>query len=175
MARAFVSAGSNIDPETNVKEAIRRLSRLVMVKAVSTVYRTAPIGTSGQPHYFNCVIEIDTDLPPLILKTDVLRPLEAKGGRLRTGDKYATRPIDLDLILYDDVIMKSEELVLPDPDILSRPFLAIALRELAPGLVVPGSGVRIEDLAEAVSRDAMEPLQLYTELIRKDILHERTE
>ncbi len=175
MARAFVSAGSNIDPETNVKEAVRRLSRLVMVKAVSTVYRTAPVGPSGQQHYYNCVIEIDTDLPPLMLKTDVLRPLEAAGGRLRTGDKYASRPIDLDLILYDDLIIKSEELVLPDPDILSRPFLAIALHELAPGLVVPGSGVRIEDIAATASRYSMEPLQLYTELIRKDIFHERTE
>jgi len=173
MARAFISIGSNIDPETNVRNAILRLAEAARVKAISTVYRTVPIGPPGQPPFYNCVVEIETDLPPRDLKFRLLRGLESEMGRTRGTDKFAARTIDLDLILYDELVTTAEDLTLPDPDILRRPFLAVALHGLAPGLVLPGSGVRISEAAPAQPRKDMTPLENYTERIRKEILHER--
>ena len=173
MARAFISIGSNIDPETNVRNAILRLTETARVKAISTVYRTEPIGPPGQPPFYNCVVEIETDLPPRDLKFRLLRRLESEMGRTRGTDKFAARTIDLDLILYDELVTTAEDITLPDPDILRRPFLAVALHGLAPGLVLPGSGVRISEAAPAQPRKDMTPLENYTERIRKEITHER--
>ncbi len=170
MARAFVSVGSNIEPEKNVRSALQRLGEQVSIRAVSTVYLTKPIGPAGQPPYYNCVADVETDLTPLGLKQKVLRGIETALGRSRTGDKYAPRTIDLDLILYDEVAMTTDELVLPDPDILQRPFLVAAMRELADGLVLPGSGKSINDAVAPMPHE-MKPLEQYTKLIRKEILH----
>ena len=173
MARAFVSIGSNIDPEINVRSAVLRLRITARVKAISTVYRTEPVGPPGQPSFYNCVVEIETDLAPRDLKFRLLRRIESELGRTRGSDKFAARTIDLDLILYDDLVMTAEDLTLPDPDILHRPFLAVPLQELAPGLVLPGSGLHISEAVLAQPRTGMAPLENYTERIRKEILHER--
>ncbi len=175
MVRAFVSVGSNIEPEKNMRSALRQLGELVTIRAVSTVYLTDPIGPTRQFPYYNCVLDVETDLAPLDLKLNVLRTIETALGRTRTSDKYAPRTIDLDLILYDEVVMTSDELVLPDPDILQRPFLAASVQELAPGLVLPGSGLSISAAAARMSYETVKPLEGYTKRIRKEILHERTE
>jgi 7,8-dihydro-6-hydroxymethylpterin-pyrophosphokinase len=82
------------------------------------------------------------------LKFEVLRRIEAALGRRRGPDKYAPRPIDLDLLLYGDSVVEEPDLVLPDPDLRTRPFLAAALQELAPGLIEPVAGFPGEPLAE---------------------------
>ncbi len=173
MARAFISVGSNIDPEKNMLLALRLLRKRADIRAISTVYLTEPIGRTGQSPYYNCVIDLVTDLPPVDLKQRVLRCIETELGRTRTDDKYGPRTIDLDLILYDEVLIKTDELVLPDPDILLRPFLAASLVELAPDLVLPGTGTAISDAAARMSRQGMTPLGQYTGKLRKDVLHER--
>jgi dihydroneopterin aldolase/2-amino-4-hydroxy-6-hydroxymethyldihydropteridine diphosphokinase len=171
MARAFVSVGSNIDPENNVRKAVRLLGIEVHIQALSTVYLTEPIGRPEQPFYYNCVIEIETPLQPLELKRSVLRRIEGELGRTRGGDKLAPRVIDLDLILYDDIILAEEELTLPDPDILRRPFLVMALYELAPDLILPGTSSRIADAAATLPRDTMKPLESYTAVLRGELHH----
>ena len=171
--RAFVSIGSNIDPEKNVKEALRRLKKQVFIQAISTVYLTEAVGPAGQPRFYNCVIEIGTHLPPHELKHAVLRRIEDQMGRKRTGDKFAPRTIDLDLLLYDNLTITIDGRPLPDPDIVRRPFLAITLREIAPGLVLPGSNASVEEAAATLSCDGMQPLNSYTDIIRKEILHDR--
>jgi 7,8-dihydro-6-hydroxymethylpterin-pyrophosphokinase len=117
------------------------------------------------------VAEIATELPPRALKFEVLRPIEAELGRRREEDRYAPRPIDLDLLLYDDVLLTEEGLVLPDPELWSRPFLAHPLHELAPGLVLPG-GEAIADVAARLPREEMHPLPEYTERVREALHHE---
>ena len=171
MARAFISIGSNIDPEANVKAAILRLGPAARVKAISTIYRTEPVGPPGQPPFYNCVVEIETEMAPREVKFRLLRTIESELGRIRSNDKFAARTIDLDLILYEDLVMSTEDLTLPDPDILRRPFLAVALHELAPGLVLPGSGVRISEAVPPQPRKDMTPLQEYSERVRKEVLH----
>ncbi len=170
MARAFVSVGSNIDPETNVRAALLRLSKETDLRAISTIYLTEPLGRQGQPPFYNCVIEIETSLPPAELKFGVLRNIEAGLGRRRSDDKFAPRTIDLDLILYDELVMTTPELTLPDPGIRERPFLAIALSEITPGLVLPGSQSGIGEAAAKLPRTGMQPLRTYTDRIRKEIL-----
>ncbi|MBN1130264.1 MAG: 2-amino-4-hydroxy-6-hydroxymethyldihydropteridine diphosphokinase [Chitinispirillaceae bacterium] len=163
MTRAFIGIGSNIHPEENFRESIRLLSHSVTIAAISTVYQTEPENRPDQPPYLNGVVAIETGRSPLYLKYRLLRLIEEKLGRLRTDDRYASRTIDLDLLLYDDVTIATEELVLPDPDIFRRPYVAIPLAELAPGLVIPGMEVPIEVVSGSLPRNAMKALPRFTE------------
>jgi 2-amino-4-hydroxy-6-hydroxymethyldihydropteridine diphosphokinase len=143
---AFIAVGSNIDPEQNIPRALKFLAEMVTIEALSTFYRTEPIGRPEQPPFLNGVVRGRTGLAPRILKFDVLRRIEERLGRARTSDPYAARTIDLDLVLYDAAIMDEPGLRIPDPDIRERPFLAGSLIELNPGLVLPDTGT---PLAEA--------------------------
>jgi 2-amino-4-hydroxy-6-hydroxymethyldihydropteridine diphosphokinase len=127
---------------------LERLAESVELTGISSFYRTAPVGPAGQPPFLNGVAQVRTDISPRALKFEVLRPIEAALGRRRGPDKYAPRPIDLDILLYGDLVVSEPDLVLPDPDLCERTFLAAALRELAPGLVPPISGTPGEPLAE---------------------------
>ncbi len=170
MVRAFVAVGSNIRPAYHVKAALRRLARVAGIAAVSTVYRTEPLGGRDQPPYLNCVVEVETQKTPEELR-GALRRIEAELGRERSEDRYAPRTIDLDLILYDDLAVETGEMTLPDPEIAHRPFLAFPLAELDPSLVLPGSGIRVRDLAAGMAPEGMEPLAGYTEQLRRGVIH----
>jgi 2-amino-4-hydroxy-6-hydroxymethyldihydropteridine diphosphokinase len=172
MARAFVSIGSNIEPEANIEEALRRLARRVDVMGVSTFYRSEPVGPPGQPPFLNGVVEVRTELPPRELKFAALRRIERELGRVRTADRYAPRPIDLDLLIYDECVTASRELTLPDPDITSRPFLAVPLGELAPDLVLPGDGRTMGEVAAQLAGHGMSQAAAYTEKLRESVAHE---
>jgi 2-amino-4-hydroxy-6-hydroxymethyldihydropteridine diphosphokinase len=169
MTRAFVSIGSNIDPEENVSKAVVLLNRQVRIIGISTVYLTEPVGRPDQPAYYNCVIAIDTPLPPLELKHTVLRRIEDGMGRVRGGDRFSPRTIDLDLILYEDLVIKSVELTLPDPEIRSRPFLAGPLLELAPNLIMPDSKEPVAAIAARMRGSGMKPLVAYTNRLIQEI------
>lgn len=168
--RAFISVGSNINPAENVREAVRQLALRARVVRISTVYLTEPVGRPTQPPYYNCALEVETETPPVELKEQVLRAIEARLGRERTEDKYAPRTIDLDLLLYDGLVMETEDLTLPDPDIVRRPFLAIPLCELAPELTLPGSNRRVDEMAEAMAPGSMAPLESYTSALRGEFV-----
>ena len=168
-ARAFISGGSNISPEENVRAALLALARQEQIVAVSTIYRTEPEGRPDQPDFYNCVVEIKTDKTPEALKYQVLRRIEAGLGRQRTSDKFAPRTIDLDLMLYDDLVLDTDSLVLPDPEIASRAFLAVGLSELAPDLTLPGTNSRVAELAACLPHGNMHPLEDYTAQIRRDL------
>ncbi len=143
------------------------MARQARLRGMSTVYRSAALERPEQPPYFNCVVEMDAEDPPRIFKHTVLRPIEARLGRERAEDKYAARTIDLDLILYDDLVLDGPDIRLPDPDIVRRPFLAIPLFELAPDLVLPGFNQKISEVAGRCSRDSLEPLDAYTLKLRE--------
>ena len=140
----FVGVGSNIEPESHVVEALVRLRRCVQVKETSTFYWTTPIGKGGR--FLNGVWRITTDLSARELKTTVLRWIESELGRVRSVDRYAPRTIDLDILLYGDLVINEPNLRLPDPDIRTRPFIAVPLLELSPDLVLPDTGERLADL-----------------------------
>lgn len=169
MMQAYVSVGSNIAPEENVIRALKLLAERVRITGISMVYLTEPLGPRAQAPFYNCVIAVETELAPMDLKRLVLREIENRLGRVRTSDKFAARTIDLDLILYDDFVMAGDELTLPDPEILRRPFLAAPLAELAPGLVIPGSGEPVAAVASRMQQSGMKPLASYTERLKKEM------
>lgn len=170
MTQAFVAVGSNIDPEKNVLEALRLLARSCRVTGVSTVYRTEPEGRPEDPPYYNCVVMVETVLAPVEFKLSVLRRIEGELGRVRTRDRHSSRTIDLDLILFGSATVSSPALTIPDPDIQSRPYLAVPLSELSPGLIIPGKGRKIKEIAASMEAAPMERLAVYTELLRRKVL-----
>jgi 2-amino-4-hydroxy-6-hydroxymethyldihydropteridine diphosphokinase len=113
----YVAVGSNIDPERNIPEALRRLAENVTVGATSRFYRTEPLGRPGQPPFLNGVVRVRTALDAEILKFKVLRGIEKALGRERTADTYAPRTIDLDILLFDTAMIERPGLRIPDPDI----------------------------------------------------------
>lgn len=173
MARVFVGVGSNLRPEENVREALRLLAREVRLAAVSTVYRTPALDRPHQPLFYNCAVEIETEMPPEELKRSVLRRIEQELGRVRGEDKYAPRTVDLDLLVYGDLVASSDDVVIPDPEIARRPFVAIPLAELAPDLELPGAGRRLREIAAELASCGLEPLADYTAALRREIEHER--
>ncbi len=126
---AFIAVGSNIQPESNILQAAKLLAKKVRLLATSTFYQTKPLGRVHQPPYVNGVWLIETDLPPLDTKQITLRQVESELGRVRTSDKYAPRPIDLDLVFYRDMQCCTPDLHLPHPD-LARPFVHQPLDEI---------------------------------------------
>jgi 2-amino-4-hydroxy-6-hydroxymethyldihydropteridine diphosphokinase len=165
--RAFIAVGSNIDPERNIEAAIELMARELRLVGVSTFYRTAALGPPGQPDFLNGVVAVETELEPRQLKRSLLERIESELGRTRTEDKYAPRSIDLDLVLYGDLTSSDEGLVLPDPEIPERAFLALPLLELEPDLVLPGTGRPLRELAGPLSSLELEPERSLSERLRR--------
>ncbi len=166
MRGIYIGVGSNIDPDRNVRQALLRLAEETAIRAISTFYRTRPVGSRGQPYFYNGVVEVETELPPRELKQSVLLGIEAEMGRQRSADRYAPRPIDLDILLYGELVLSTEGLTIPDPEIAERPFLAIPLHELDPGLVIPGSTLALDEIVSRLDGSDMEPLLDFTEQLR---------
>jgi len=170
MPRVFVSVGSNIDSEENVARALRLLDAQLGIHEVSTFYRTPALNRPGDPPFVNGVVEVDDRLRPTEVKK-LLRNIERTLGRERTDDRYAPRPMDLDLLLYGDQVSSSDAVTLPHPDIRERPFVAIPLLELAPDLVLPGSGMALRSVVDSLPPYPMDPLPDLTRRLRTEIAH----
>ncbi|MCC6694243.1 MAG: 2-amino-4-hydroxy-6-hydroxymethyldihydropteridine diphosphokinase [Candidatus Hydrogenedentes bacterium] len=167
LADAYISIGSNIEPESNILRALRLLATSQRLTAVSTMYRSAALNRPDQPDFINGVCAIETALAPRALKFDCLRPIEEQLGRVRTADKYARRTIDLDIALYADQQICDDDLMVPDPDIRTRPFLAVPLIELAPGLMLPGTGQPLADVVRGMDRSAIAADPAFTKYLRE--------
>ena len=137
MPTAAIALGSNLSspfgpPAANLAEALRRMAPLGRITAVSTSNRTAPVGYLDQPDFLNAAALLETTLPPLKL-LEALLALEAEMGRDRaTAPPKGPRIIDLDLILYDSVVLNTPTLTLPHPAMHLRRFVLAPLAELAP-------------------------------------------
>ncbi len=149
----LVSLGSNLEPETQLPRAVALLRERLVVRAVSAVYRSAPVAGASGPDFLNAAAWVETELPPAVLKHEVLRPIEARLGRLRAADRNAPRTIDLDLVLYGALVLDdpARGLVLPDPDILVWPHVARPLADLAPDFVHPIAGRTLGEIAAALA------------------------
>lgn len=145
--KAFISLGSNINPEVNLPMAMRSLDAIGEVLAVSMVYQNPAVGPTPQADFLNAAVLIATDLEPLEIRAR-LREIEVALGRVRSEDKYAPREIDLDLCLLGELIFESPELTLPDPDLLERPHLIVPVAELDPDFIHPITGESLDQIAE---------------------------
>lgn len=155
--RVFVALGSNIDPERNLKGAVRLLASRCRLLAVSRVYEAKPVGKTDQPNFLNAAALIETELGAAALKAQVLQDIERVLGRVRTADKNAPRTIDLDITLFNDQVIELGHRHIPDPELLRYPHIAVPMADLAPGYVHPESGQTLQEIAENTSLVGLEP------------------
>ena len=167
VAEAFIGVGSNIEPERNIIEALERFSKHVDITGVSSFYKTTPILRKNQDNYLNGVWQISTSMPPRELKFSVLRAIEKELHRNRKSDKYASRTIDLDILLYGDLVIDEDNLTIPDPDIYKRSFIAFPLSELNPDLIMPDTKKPLIDILSELSKENMKPDIIFTESLEK--------
>jgi len=133
---AYIALGANLgEPAVTLRAALKQLANTPSILAcdVSSFYRSAPVQAFG-PDFVNAVARLETTLAPLQL-LGVLQALEQAHGRQRRY-RNAPRTLDLDLLLYGDTVINSEQLVLPHPRMHERAFVLLPLRELAPELVL---------------------------------------
>ena len=155
---AYVSVGSNIDPKANIEAGLKALAEAVRVVKISTMYASSPAIRPEQADFINGVWQLDTELDPWTLKFEVLRAVEAGLGRTRGPDKHAARTLDLDLLLLGNQVVRSDDLVLPDPDIYQSAYVLFPLAEIAPNLVLPDTKLRVQDLEGANNAFGLSPL-----------------
>jgi 2-amino-4-hydroxy-6-hydroxymethyldihydropteridine diphosphokinase len=139
---AYIGLGSNLaDPLSQLKKARLAIAALAQVQELSfsSFYHSAPVGPQDQPDYVNAVMAISTDLAALDL-LHCLQKIEHEQGRIRTGERWGARTLDLDLLLYGEQQINLPELIVPHPEISNRAFVLYPLQEIAPTLVLPVLG-----------------------------------
>jgi 2-amino-4-hydroxy-6-hydroxymethyldihydropteridine diphosphokinase len=157
---AAIALGSNLDSgfgdrEANLREAVRRIGGLGEVRAVSSFYDTEPVGFLEQPRFLNGALLLETELEPVALMRGLLGVERAmgriRGGREREGAvAKGPRVIDLDLLLYGDLVVETEELTLPHPEMQERRFVLEPLAEIAPDWVHPVLRMTVRNLLNRV-------------------------
>jgi 2-amino-4-hydroxy-6-hydroxymethyldihydropteridine diphosphokinase len=145
--------GSNIQPEKSLAQAIRLLRQKVNILRSSSVWESAPVGTTG-PDFLNLALLVTTSLDAGELKEKVLRPLEAQLGRLRSTDKNAPRTIDLDIILFDDLLV--------DPNLFLYAHRAVPVAEILPDYR-SSQGVTLGEVASELARTT--PIRLKPDVL----------
>ena len=160
MAIVYIGLGANIgNREANLRMALRGLTRMARVESVSSLFETDPIGpVSDQPAFYNAACRIQTGLEPKSLLR-FLKSLEHEIGRRPGGPVGGPRPIDLDILLYDDRVHENADLMIPHPRLAERAFVLVTLAEIAPDLTHPSTGKTIADLAQAVKTDGVRQIK----------------
>ncbi|MEW6030967.1 MAG: 2-amino-4-hydroxy-6-hydroxymethyldihydropteridine diphosphokinase [Chloroflexota bacterium] len=145
----YLALGSNLgDRAANLKTALGLLAPQMTVLAKSPVYETPPWGHTDQPDFLNQVVKVETHLQPLPLLKHLKR-LEVAMGRQPTFPK-GPRLIDLDILFYDDVVLRDFEISIPHPGVHERAFVLVPLNDIAPDLIHPVNGSTVREMLSAV-------------------------
>ena len=138
MHTAYIGLGSNLgQPESQIKRALDALEQIpsTELSSVSSLYFSRPMGPQDQPDYMNAVAKLSTSLSPLAL-LDALQAIELDAGRERKEERWGARTLDLDILLFDDLVIDSERLTVPHYGMKTREFVLLPLAEIAPDLVL---------------------------------------
>ena len=140
---AYLNLGSNIQPETNLLQAVQLLLTYGEIQKVSNVWESEPAGSEG-PNYLNACIQFNSTFGMVELKEQVIRPIEAQLGRERTSDKYSPRTIDIDIVLFDDKQVNG--------DFWEEAYVVIPLAEIYPKYQNPVTAEKIIQTAARLRR-----------------------
>jgi 2-amino-4-hydroxy-6-hydroxymethyldihydropteridine diphosphokinase len=145
----YLSLGSNVGQrEVQLRDAQIRLATIGRLSAVSPVYETEPVEFTAQPWFLNCAVAIETDQTPQQLMAGILR-IEEEMGRRRV-QKKGPRSIDIDILLFDDLVLESKELTIPHPAMHQRRFVLEPLADIAPQVLHPVFRKTIRELLDAL-------------------------
>jgi 2-amino-4-hydroxy-6-hydroxymethyldihydropteridine diphosphokinase len=156
---AYIGLGANLDdPTKQVRAGLQALAGLTDTRlaAVSSLYRTAPVGYVDQPDFINAVAQLETSLTPRGL-LEALLAIEHQHGRVREFTN-APRTLDLDVLLYGDEAVTEPGLTIPHPRMHERAFVMVPLAEIAPDAFVPGRG-RARDLLKSLDASSVSKLE----------------
>jgi 2-amino-4-hydroxy-6-hydroxymethyldihydropteridine diphosphokinase len=152
--QVYIGIGSNLgNKRENYLEALERIAKTPKTRIIkeSSVYESQPLGDSKE-WFINGVIEIETELKPELLLTK-FKNIERAMGRKKVRKRWGARIIDLDILLYDSLVMNKKTLKIPHPEMHQRKFVLIPLSELAPQVIHPVLGTSISELLVGVKDD----------------------
>ncbi len=152
MARIYVGVGSNVERLRNIRSGVAALRAEFGELLLSSVYDTPAVGFSGS-NFLNLVAGFDSERPVQEVAA-ILRTIEARHGRIRGGERFAPRTLDLDLLLYGDLVLNEGGIHLPREEITSCAFILCPLAEIAPGGSHPVSGRTFRELWQESERSA---------------------
>lgn len=152
MAKIYISIGSNIEAEKNIRIAVNALQDHYGKLILSSVYESEAVGFDGD-NFLNLVAGVKTE-EHVHTVVATLRKIEDDNGRDRSGPRFSPRTVDLDLLLYDDLVIKENGLELPRDEITKNAFVLLPLEEIAPQLIHPTSGKTMCDLWISFNQDS---------------------
>ena len=145
--QAYLSLGTNIDPEDNLVQAVVRMAEYGRIAAASAVWQTKPAGLADQPDFLNAAVLLETTLTAQALREGPIAQIEEALGRVRTENKNAPRTIDIDIMLFNHDVLTVGQRRIPDREVLERPFVAIPLAEIAQDYIHPETGQTLKEIA----------------------------
>jgi len=160
----FLSLGSNIHPRINLEWALKKISVKYSLQGLSHVYETSPVGYSKQAAFWNMVAAVSTHEKPEIIRL-WLSVLEKKAGRKKNIKNFGPRTLDVDLIVWKNLVRKSKTFNLPHSDITSKAFVLFPLLEIAPGWIHPKTQIPIIELAASFKDKTQKIKQLPAETL----------
>jgi 2-amino-4-hydroxy-6-hydroxymethyldihydropteridine diphosphokinase len=143
--QAVIGIGSNISPRENIRSSLYLLSRMVSITAVSGIWKTPAVGSPG-PDFLNAAVLISTSNSLDQLRIEILRPIENLLGRVRTQDPNAPRTMDLDILIFDGVIL--------DELLWKYAHMGVPAAEIVPNFIDPETGVRAAEIAKIMRKSS---------------------
>lgn len=157
MSLMYLSLGSNLnDRYANLRRAVDELQKYVRITAISPVFATEPWGDTDQPPFFNICVAAVGDLSPREL-LDKIKKIESDMGR-QPSRRWGPRLIDIDILFYDKLVLKDEDLVIPHPRIAERAFVLAPLAVIIPNFRHPQTGLSVQEMVEKLDLSGIERL-----------------
>ncbi len=153
-ATVYISLGSNLgDRKGHLENAVALLQKIdsIEVKNISSVVETKPLGMAGSPDFLNLVVQIQTSIEPFKLLEELHKIEDLLGRKRNMSGRWSDRTIDLDLLMYDNLVIDSPHLKLPHPDMHLRSFVLKGMAEISPDLIHPRIGVNMLELSERLN------------------------